>query len=480
MRNLRTKTFLLLAPLFFIILSCNDEGAKQGTITFSYTNTSAGNARVQETASKILVSIKNSGGELIKDKEEISLYSISGEYISEPLVLGVGNYTLEEFIVLNASNQVLYVAPKSGSTLAYLVNTPLAINFIVQTDQVTNLSPEVINAEGFAGVDFGYTTFGFNVVNTLKFLSAAFIYNETIDNLELIEHQLLVKSGDDTLYLGTNPNETVNTIVKSNYENYSFTFSKSGFISVERNYSKSTILSDFQTAPINVVLLPESIESGLLAFYPFNGNANDVSGNGFNGNVFGAELTTDKDGNTSSAYSFDGNDDYISIPHNVSFNFESSDFTISLWALTSEDQVAHGGLNDIIRKWNGNAEGYPYSISYRNSSLINSDTDKYIFAQYNSQTCAATNSSTSGLVNNSVFSHIVFLREGNTVKQYVDGTLVGEFNDLNGACTTNNTADVTIATRGNLVRFFKGKIDNVRFYSRALSQSEVASLFAGE
>jgi len=48
------------------------------------------------------------------------------------------------------------------------------------------------------------------------------------------------------------------------------------------------------------------INDGLVAYYPFNGNANDESGNGNNGTVNGATLTSDRFGNANSAYSFDG------------------------------------------------------------------------------------------------------------------------------------------------------------------------------
>jgi len=48
------------------------------------------------------------------------------------------------------------------------------------------------------------------------------------------------------------------------------------------------------------------LKDGLVAYYPFNGNANDESGNGNNGTVYGATLTTDRFGNTNKAYSFDG------------------------------------------------------------------------------------------------------------------------------------------------------------------------------
>ena len=56
----------------------------------------------------------------------------------------------------------------------------------------------------------------------------------------------------------------------------------------------------------------QDLSDGLVAYYPFNGNADDESGNGNNGKVNGATLTTDRNGNANSAYDFDGNDDFIS------------------------------------------------------------------------------------------------------------------------------------------------------------------------
>ena len=56
-----------------------------------------------------------------------------------------------------------------------------------------------------------------------------------------------------------------------------------------------------------------NLDSGLVASYPFNGNANDTSGNGNNGTVNGATLTKDRFGNAGKAYSFNGTSDYISV-----------------------------------------------------------------------------------------------------------------------------------------------------------------------
>ena len=64
---------------------------------------------------------------------------------------------------------------------------------------------------------------------------------------------------------------------------------------------------------IKLTPVPELPTDGLIAYYPFNRNANDESENGNHGTVYGATLTTDRFGNPDSAYSFDGVDDYIEV-----------------------------------------------------------------------------------------------------------------------------------------------------------------------
>jgi len=65
--------------------------------------------------------------------------------------------------------------------------------------------------------------------------------------------------------------------------------------------------------------------NGLVGYWPFNGNANDESGNGNHGTVNGATLTTDRNGNANSAFSFDGVDDWI-LANSILL---SNDFTIN-------------------------------------------------------------------------------------------------------------------------------------------------------
>jgi len=68
------------------------------------------------------------------------------------------------------------------------------------------------------------------------------------------------------------------------------------------------------------------LTTGLVAYYPFTGNANDASGNNNNGTVNGATLTADRNGNANSAYSFNGSDDNITA-NIIGYN----SISVSIW-----------------------------------------------------------------------------------------------------------------------------------------------------
>ena len=74
--------------------------------------------------------------------------------------------------------------------------------------------------------------------------------------------------------------------------------------------------------------------NGLVGYWPFNGNAQDGSGNGNHGTVNGATLTTDRFGNQNGAYSFDGQGNRINILNQL-FNLGWQNYTISAWFQTS-------------------------------------------------------------------------------------------------------------------------------------------------
>ena len=90
------------------------------------------------------------------------------------------------------------------------------------------------------------------------------------------------------------------------------------------------------------------LNDGLVAYYPFNGNANDESGNGNDGSVNGATLTEDRFDNENSAYSFDGVNDYIVV--NDSDDLDNTNkLTISTWIFPLK-LAANSYANGILSK----------------------------------------------------------------------------------------------------------------------------------
>ncbi len=83
------------------------------------------------------------------------------------------------------------------------------------------------------------------------------------------------------------------------------------------------------------------LNEGLVAYYPFNGNANDESGNGNDGTVNGATVTVDRFGNTDSAYHFNGNGnatDSVQLPYTIINGLIN--ITSSVWIKSSNSDQA--------------------------------------------------------------------------------------------------------------------------------------------
>ena len=472
-----TLQLLLSGSMIFSMFSCDEDrptAQYSGNIQFTFSQEAIEGGRVQQNAFSILASIKNSEGVYVHEKKQLNLFKFGETYISEPISLATGSFQLTEFVVLNESNEVKFATPLQSSKLAYLVDKPLPIDFTISKDESLKVVPEVIEVGNYSAADFGYNTFSFEIVKTFNFLIGILVYDEGTKNFELTSAKLTITSEDDTLFAEDLSAVTSTVRIRDNKEPYLLKVTKEHYLPYQKSFTAAQLKLYLET-PLVVTLLTESLTDGLLAFYPFSGNALDSTSHNYDGIVSGAMLTTDRNGIANASYSFDGVDDYIHVPHTEALNLPG-DFSISLWAEVSSSQVPHEGINDILRKWNGNHEGYPFAIAYLNPLADDAFEDKLIYVRYDGQGCSHAPTSYSSTIENDEFQHIVLVKQGNTLRQYLNNVLIQEFTD-NTTCSTGNTADMTIGCRGNLVRFFKGKIDDIRIYSRALTGSELSNLY---
>jgi len=221
---------------------------------------------------------------------------------------------------------------------------------------------------------------------------------------------------------------------------------------------------------------------GLVGEYLFNGNTFDNTSFQNHGQNNGAALCTGHKKKKNSAYNFNGTDQYISIPNSSQNNFTSNDnFTISFWVSVANNQNDRSAaINDILRKWRGDTQGYPFAIVSYNNSAPDSTKNTFSFARYDGSICRHAPAVYSSKYTPERFTHVVCIKEGAVLKIYINNELASQATDTtlpDDACGSHNNADITLGTRGNLVRYFTGAIDDLRFYNRALSKQEISRLF---
>jgi hypothetical protein len=119
----------------------------------------------QSTPKQMVVTIHDESGNPVLNGERYDLVKIGEEYYSKSILLPTGNYTLEEFMVIDSADQAVYISPKNGSKLADFVEHPLPRSFQVEEDQDKELMVQVVPAWLGSASEFGYVSFPFEVVN---------------------------------------------------------------------------------------------------------------------------------------------------------------------------------------------------------------------------------------------------------------------------------------------------------------------------
>ena len=240
-----------------------------------------------------------------------------------------------------------------------------------------------------------------------------------------------------------------------------FSFSQTKmYVHTRSNGIDSIWIAQIDSITFSIEPVPQQ---GLVAYYPFNGNANDESGNGNNGTVEGATLTTDRFGNSNRAYSFNGIDNLITCGNGSSLQV-SGDITVAAWVVLDS---SNGGT--IVNKYGGSSStDAGWLLSGRTGRIVSFDgrdgNDIYWWS----------GPSDSLNVN---WHFVVGQRQGYVWKIYVDGALQND--SLVGTTgSLVNAQDLRIGRQSNLPgAYFKGKIDDIRIYNRALTDYEIQVLY---
>jgi hypothetical protein len=233
-----------------------------------------------------------------------------------------------------------------------------------------------------------------------------------------------------------------------------FTFDPSDNLSYDNKY-KIKLTTD--TKDENDVSLESPYETSfntfdnsLVAYYPFNGNAKDLTSNGRDFTVYGDTTLTDgKDNSSNSAYYFDGDGDYLETANIPSFD----NYTISLWA----KPASSGTYEAMFSSYNDSGYGFQIDLNGSNFHIRKSSGSNIVL-------------STAQL---DAWTFIAFTYDGINSIAYINNET--PVSDSGGTTEFNR---FRIGRNRNGSTFFTGAIDELRIYNRALTASEISSRFA--
>ena len=222
----------------------------------------------------------------------------------------------------------------------------------------------------------------------------------------------------------------------------------------------------------NVVLLAPS---GLIAWWPGEGNANDLAGAN-NGALLGGATAT-APGKVGQAFSFDGTNGYVSIPDSPILR--PANFTIEAWVrFTSLDSAGSGsspaGDQYIVFKQNTRTSDFE-GFELGKTRVAGGDVFRLRIASATGQP-AEIDSAT--LVTPSVWYHVAGVRGSNFTQLYVNGRLESQTNVSFPQDYGTNALFFGTSGQSYWDHKFAGLLDEVSFYNRALSTDEIAAIYA--
>ncbi|MEP7238097.1 MAG: LamG domain-containing protein [Ferruginibacter sp.] len=240
---------------------------------------------------------------------------------------------------------------------------------------------------------------------------------------------------------------------------------------MKRLFTCFLLVSQFCFAQVN-------LDKGLQAHYPFNGNANDVSGNNNNPVFNNATITADRYGNANSAYHFNGVYQYMRIPNKPSLNF-TNQISLSVWVRPTGFYYDICHASQVISKGGGNYNPGNYALRF-DDALYSAGTG------CNGTICDTLHQNFRGtgtvltpypgdFLKKDHWYNVLYTNDGKTAKLYVDCQL--KYSVVFPE-TFTNTEDLFFGKSDDSFFPFwlNGDLDDIRIYNRALNDEEIFSL----
>ena len=226
---------------------------------------------------------------------------------------------------------------------------------------------------------------------------------------------------------------------------------------------------------------------GLVAFYPFSGSFENNAGTVIDpAENHGATFAEDRFGNENSSAYFDGNETYLEIPDNDAFSISTTGaLTISVWVspeVLNFPKAEAGGYTHWMGKGVPHQQEWVFRMYNKDLSQGQEDRPNRMSAYaFNLEGGLGAGSYVQEQVQENEWIHFVarYDVESNKITLFKNGVQKDQddlYDVTYGVQVQNGTAPLRLGTRSQW-SYFQGRIDDLRFYNRALSDSEILELF---
>ena len=352
-------------------------------------------------------------------------------------------------------------------------------NFFEAIEGMIYVNQSVTNPAGVTDdIDLQYVLLGNIPISDPTYRLEAFTYDDPYDDS-------YVKNAPAYEWAVSNQNIVRLTVNPRSYANSVATLS---LPAVKRPGSASLRIDDmgnnvWKNISVNV---SETLLPGPIAYYPFNGNADDESGNNHDGLVNGPTLTTDRFGNADSAYNFDGINDYIALhmfygPDDGSSSWAAEtidEITVCAWVKSSSTKGQDILSFDRSQYWRFSLRDYINEKIY-NIGWNMTDTNGELLTLHTNQNYADGTWHFVCVVHDAGAGESIIYVDGDEVASMDADKPIGSGIERWGMMGCHSVASSFDGTKSNSTKnldYFQGTLDDVMIFHEALSPDDIKLL----
>jgi hypothetical protein len=217
---------------------------------------------------QLMISLEDMAGNAVITDKLIPLYIFGTTFISEEIELKTGEYILTKFIVINTAGTVVYATPKTGSPLAYLCNKPLPISFNILPKQVTTVYPEVLAVVDQTPDQFGYVSFGIEIIKPFEFWTMCILDNPlSMAPTQITSATLTISDGKVWHHTFALEPAVNHLVIRGGSELYYFVLEKEGYPSQTLQFTAKELGATAKDKPL-ILKIPWGTQYKVLVLQP--------------------------------------------------------------------------------------------------------------------------------------------------------------------------------------------------------------------